>query len=319
MSTQLFNRSDISRLIDPGILFAAMQSAFIDYSTERNIPARRFFTPLPGKGEAMVLMPGLARDIPAYTVKVNAKFADQKPAIRGAVLLNDLETGALLAVLDSFEITAIRTGLSAAMATDKLARKEAESVAVIGAGVQGVYQLCYLQMLRKLDRIRVYDISIQKAEEYVSQLQQSTEAEFEICTTLEQAVEGIDIVLIATWAKQPVLFSQMICSGCHITTLGADGPDEAEIDAELVENSLFVCDDRDLAIEMGAVGGVGLGPDVIDAELGQVLSGQHPGRADSEQITVYGAVGLAFQDLIAAWQVYRAAVDDQQQCYDFLA
>lgn len=68
MSTQLFNRSDISRLIDPGILFAAMQSAFIDYAKERNIPARRFLTPLSGKGETMVLMPGLARDIPAYTI-----------------------------------------------------------------------------------------------------------------------------------------------------------------------------------------------------------------------------------------------------------
>ncbi|MGI9316515.1 MAG: ornithine cyclodeaminase family protein [bacterium] len=319
MSTQLFNRSDISRLIDPGLLFAAMKSAFIDYSIDRNIPARRFFTNLPGEGEAMVLMPGLARDIPAYTVKVNAKFADQQPAIRGAVLLNDLETGALLALMDSFEITAIRTGLSAAMATDKLSYREATTVAVVGAGVQGVYQLYYLGMLRKLDRIKVYDVSKQKAEEYVSQMQAGMEAKFEICATLAEAVNEVGIVLMATWAKQPVLYSEMICPGCHITTLGADGPGEAEVDAKLVENSLFVCDDRNLAVEMGAVGGVGLGKEVIDAELGEVLCGRHPGRSDSEQITVYGAVGLAFQDLVTAWQVYCSASDDQQQYYDFLA
>lgn len=296
-----------------------MQSAFIDYSERRDIPARRFFTPLPGVGEAMVLMPGLVEEIPAYTVKVNAKFAGQQPAIRGAVLLNDIETGELLAILDSFEITAIRTGLSAAMATDKLARPDAATVAVIGAGVQGVYQVCYLDMLRRLDRIKVYDVSIQKSEEYVIQMQKGLKAEFEICTTLEQAVEQADIVLMATWAKRPVLFSSMVSPGCHVTTLGADGPDEAEVDAALINNNLFVCDDKDLAIEMGAVGGAGLESDVIDAEIGQVLGGRHPGRTDPEQITIYGAVGLAFQDLVAAWQVYCAASDAQQKEYDFLA
>jgi hypothetical protein len=62
-----------------------MQSAFIDYSKDRKIPARRFFTPLSGKRDTMILMPRLVRDIPAYTVKVNAKFAYQKPGIRTAV------------------------------------------------------------------------------------------------------------------------------------------------------------------------------------------------------------------------------------------
>jgi ornithine cyclodeaminase len=319
MSTQLFNRSDVARLVDPGTLFASMQSAFIDYSTSREIPARRFFSNLPGPGETMVLMPGLAREIPAYTVKVNAKFAGQEPAIRGAVLLNDIETGALLAVLDSFEVTAIRTGLSAAMATDKLARSDATKVAVIGAGVQGVYQLCYLEMLRKLDSVKVYDVSLQRAKAYVTRMRAEMDTEFEVCRTLATAVEEVDIVLMATWAKQPVLFSEMVPVGCHVTTLGADGPGEAEVDAELIKNNLFVCDDRDLAIEMGAVGGVGMGTEVIDAELGEVLAGQHPGRINPEQITVYGAVGLAFQDLVTAWQVYCSASDDKQQNYDFLA
>lgn len=319
MNTQLFNRSDVARLVDPGTLFASMQSAFIDYSTSREIPARRFFSNLPGPGETMVLMPGLAREIPAYTVKVNAKFAGQEPAIRGAVLLNDIETGALLAVLDSFEVTAIRTGLSAAMATDKLARSDATKVAVIGAGVQGVYQLCYLEMLRKLDSVKVYDVSLQRAKAYVTRMRAEMDTEFEVCRTLATAVEEVDIVLMATWAKQPVLFSEMVPVGCHVTTLGADGPGEAEVDAELIKNNLFVCDDRDLAIEMGAVGGVGMGTEVIDAELGEVLAGQHPGRINPEQITVYGAVGLAFQDLVTAWQVYCSASDDKQQNYDFLA
>jgi len=58
---------------------------------------------------------------------------------------------------------------------------------------------------------------------------------------------------------------------------------------------------------MGALGGVGLGPEAVDAELGEVLAGSHPGRTSAEQLTVYGGVGLAFQDVVAAWAVYEAA------------
>ena len=84
-------------------------------------------------------------------------------------------------------------------------------------------------------------------------------------------------------------------------------PGKAEVAAEVIRNALFVCDDRELAVEMGAVGGVGLGVDAIAAELGEVLAGLHPGRTSSEQVTVYGGVGLAFQDLVAAWTIYETA------------
>lgn len=68
-----------------------------------------------------------------------------------------------------------------------------------------------------------------------------------------------------------------------------------------------MCDDRDLAVEMGAAGGAGLGPEAIDAELGEVIGGVREGRRTPEQITVYGGVGLAFQDLVAAWHIYERA------------
>jgi ornithine cyclodeaminase len=99
----------------------------------------------------------------------------------------------------------------------------------------------------------------------------------------------------------------MIQPGAHITTLGADQPGKAEVAGELLQQALFVCDDRELAVEMGALAGVGLGPEAVGAELGEILAGVHPGRTNADQITVYGSVGLAFQDLVAGWQVYQAA------------
>jgi ornithine cyclodeaminase/alanine dehydrogenase-like protein (mu-crystallin family) len=124
---------------------------------------------------------------------------------------------------------------------------------------------------------------------------------------LEVAVREADIILAATWARTPFLFVPMLRQGVHVTTLGADEPGKCEVAGEVLRKAVVVCDDRDLAVQMGAVGGAGLGPEVIDAELGEVLAGAHPGRTSPSEMTVFGGVGLAFQDLVVAWEVYRLA------------
>lgn len=99
----------------------------------------------------------------------------------------------------------------------------------------------------------------------------------------------------------------MVRQGTHITMIGPDEPGKCEVDAQLIESSVFVCDGRELAATMGAIARAGLQADAIAAELGEVIAGVSPGRTTPEQITIYGGVGLAFQDLIVAWQVYQAA------------
>lgn len=85
-----------------------------------------------------------------------------------------------------------------------------------------------------------------------------------------------------------------------MTSLGADEPGKTELSADVISLSLFVCDDRQLAVEMGTLRGVQLGTATIAPEVGEVFAGTHPGRTPDEQITTYGGVGLAFQDAVAA-------------------
>jgi ornithine cyclodeaminase/alanine dehydrogenase-like protein (mu-crystallin family) len=136
MATLLLTRSEVERLIDPAVLVPDLCAAFRDYSTSAD-RAQRVRSSLGDRGSATVLFPGTVAGIPAYTVKVHAKFPDQRPAIRGVLCLHDADTGDLLAVMDSTHLTAVRTGLAGAIAADVLARAESDSVAVIGAGVQG--------------------------------------------------------------------------------------------------------------------------------------------------------------------------------------
>ncbi|MEO8353644.1 MAG: ornithine cyclodeaminase family protein [Chthoniobacteraceae bacterium] len=308
MRTLLLTRSETEVLLDPGTLLPDLRAAFRGYSLDRGVRAQRVRSPLSGPGTATVLFPGTAADIPAYTVKVHAKFPEQQPAIRGILSLHDSQTGGLLAVMDSTHLTAVRTGLSSALAADVLARGDARSVAVIGAGMQGEHQLRALHVMRQIGAVRVYDTAPDRALAFAERIRQSLGLTIEVSNSVAAVVEDADMVFAATWARTPFILPGMLRSGTHVSTIGPDEPGKCEVSAEVIREAVFVCDDRDLAVTMGSIGGAKLGADAISAELGEVIGGAHPGRTKAEQITVYGVVGLAFQDAVAAWQIYRAAL-----------
>ena len=192
--------------------------------------------------------------------------------------------------------------------TDLLARRDARSVAVIGAGLQGDHQLRSLHMMRQIGAVRVYDTAPDRALAFAERMHQSLGLTIEVSDSVAAAVEAADMVLAATWARTPFILPGMLQAGTHVSTIGPDEPGKCEVSAEVIRDAVFVCDDRDLAVSMGAIGGARLEADAISAELGEVIGGAHPGRMNAEQVTVYGGVGLAFQDVVAAWQIYRAAL-----------
>ena len=323
LDTLILNRGQVAEVLDPRALLEDLREAFRKYSVERDVSARRLGVPLgtkaPDDASAMIIAPGLISGIPAYTVKVHAKFPGQKPAIQGLIVLHDIETGRPLAVMDSTHITTWRTGLAGALGADVLAREDAAQVAIIGAGVQGEVQLRGLSMVRPIRCARVYDLEPGRSESFCEALSCSVDAVLEPVGSVEEATEGTDIIVTATWATSPFLHDTMVKPGAHINILGADQPGKAEVSATLIRRALFVCDDHGLALEMGAPAGVGLGEEVIDAELGEVIAGVKPGRSDDEQITIFGSVGLAFQDLAAAWLVYQRALKAKSiNKFDFL-
>jgi alanine dehydrogenase len=154
--TLLLNRTDLKELLDPGRCLDALRTGF--RAPAAGVRAQRIRTDLPGPGTATALIPGLLDGVPAYTVKVNAKFPGAEPALRGVVCLHDLGTGELLGLLDSATVTAYRTGLAAALGTHALARTDADTVAVIGAGAQAELVIDGLRRLRPVRKLLVTDL-----------------------------------------------------------------------------------------------------------------------------------------------------------------
>ena len=131
----------------------------------------------------MLLAPGLVPGIPAYSVKVHAKFPGGDPAIQGVLILHDLKTGAPLAILESSYLTALRTGLAGTLGADILALPDARCAAIIGAGVQARSQLAALRMVRGITSVQVFDSSLEAAQRF----------------TLDPACAGLSVAVAIPW------------------------------------------------------------------------------------------------------------------------
>ncbi|MDQ0987255.1 ornithine cyclodeaminase family protein [Streptomyces sp. V2I9] len=317
--TLLLTRSQITGLLDPDAVMAGLRSGFLAPGAD-GVRALRVRTDLPGPGTATALLPGAIDGVPAYTVKVNAKFPGAAPALRGLVCLHGLADGELLAVLDSATVTAWRTGLAAAVATHELAADRAGSVSVVGAGAQARMVLRGLARLRELTALTVCDTDPERAAAFAAEHARLLGVPVGTDADPRDAAARGDIVVLATWARNPLLDASDLRPGMHITTLGADEPGKAELTADALRSALTVVDDVELAVAMGALGNTGLGADAAHGTLGQVLRGERAGRGSSDQVTVYAPVGLPWQDLALAWPVYRAAAGtDTCPRIDFLA
>ncbi|HEX5595512.1 MAG TPA: ornithine cyclodeaminase family protein [Micromonosporaceae bacterium] len=293
--TVVLTRSQVDQLIDVDEVLEILQKGFRAASAAQS--PLRIRTDLPGPGTATCLMPGLLPDVPAYTVKVNAKFPGAVPALRGVVCLHDLGTGELLALADSASVTAWRTGLAAALGTHVLADPRAEVLGFVGAGAQARTTLAGLRRLRPWAHITACDLDPARARRLTPRV---------VADAAEVAVDA-DVIVLSTWSREPLLDATQVRAGQHLTTLGADEPGKRELSANLLEASRVIVDDLELAAGTGALGNVGLDATAAAGTLTEVLRGDLAARPDDGRPSVYAPVGLPWQDLALTWALYRRA------------
>jgi ornithine cyclodeaminase len=230
---------------------------------------------------------------------------------QGTVTLFDGETGVPTAILDASAITMIRTAAVTAVATQRLARPDATTLAVLGAGVQGRAHIEALAGACSFEEIRLYAPNAEHARDAQHWAATRVNIPVTVAQTAEQAVRGADVVVTATSSREPVLARDWLADGAHVNAVGASQPSVRELDVATVAASTFFCDSREsvlaeagefrLATEQGAI----VGEQHIRAELGEVLAGAHPGRSSASELTLFRSLGIGVEDLAAA----RCAVD----------
>lgn len=308
MNIRVLSASDVRVALPMPIAIEAMKSAFSQFSSgDATVPLRsRLHT---DKGVTL-LMSAFLRRSRDLAVKVVSVFGDNPslglPTVAGLLLVLDAETGLPLAVMEGDSLTALRTGAAGGLAADLLARKDASTAILFGAGVQGRSQLAAACAVRPIRRAMVVDPSPEAAARLVDEIHTWPDApQASVAASSAEAVRQADLIMTATTATTPVFDGSAVLPGTHITGVGSFTPEMQEIDASLIRRAYVVVDGREGA--KAEAGDLIKADASIDAELGEIINGDKPGRRDDEQITYFKSVGMAAQDAAAAAAVLAAA------------
>lgn len=309
----VLTRSETRGLLELEGCVEAVERAFAERGRGEGLHAHRFHVAA-GEGAFHVTAGGIgpAGGHPAFGLKVNGRYPPVEPGgnqrVSGAILLADAEDGRPLALLDSLVVTVMRTAAVTVVAARHLARADARSALLVGAGTQGRMQVEALALAGGIERLAVHDQAAGKAEALAGEAS-SRGFEARVVEDVDGAAADSDVIVTVTPARSPVL--ARVPPGCLVVALGADGPGKRELGPGILSASKVVVDILDQAAYAGelssAIRGGEMGRDDVHGELGEIVAGAKAGRATDDETIVFDATGTALQDVAASLLLIEAA------------
>ena len=320
-ATLLLTRADVRALLDLDACINAVEAAFRAHADGATITPGVLGTHVPGGG-FHVKTAGLMR--PArppggrayYAAKVNANFPEnaarrQLPTIQGVIALHDAEDGRLLALLDSMEITTLRTAAATAAAARHLARADSRLLTVLGCGTQGRSQLRALCRVRPVECVYAWDADPTAAAAYAEDMTRALGCVVRHVRDYRDAVPRSDVVVTCTPSRQPLLTAADVPAGCFVAGVGADSEEKQELAPDLLARGTLVVDVLEQCARIGdlhhALAAGAMRREDVHAELADVVSGRRRGRSTDDEVTVFDSTGTALEDVAAAALVYERA------------
>jgi len=308
MKIRILTAADIQKALPMNKAIEAVRSAFGQFSAgQANVPLRsRFYT---DKGVTLI-MPAHLKQTGDFALKVVSVYGGNQekglPTVAATVLVLDPESGMPLAFMDGDSLTALRTGAGGGLAAELLARKDARRAVLFGAGIQARTQLMAAMTVRALDEVTIVDTLPAAAERLAAEITQWERSPAVILDAdPAQAVATADIVMAATTTTTPLFDGDLLKPGTHVTGVGSFTPDMQEIDAVTLKRARVIVDSREAC--QAEAGDIIKAEAAIDAEIGEIVNGTHPGREDETEITFFKSVGVACQDAAAAAAVLAGA------------
>jgi alanine dehydrogenase len=291
----LFTAEHVRAAVPPVRAVDAVRDAFVAYARgEWTMPPKVYVPAYPaGDFRAMPALGG-GYALLKWVTSFPGNPAHGLPTVSGLVLLSSAEDGRLVAVLDAAAVTATRTGAAAVLAAETLGQAEAETAAVVGAGVNGL--AVALTFAARGRTPLVWDVDAERAAAVAAA------ADGHVAASLDEALAA-DLLATVTPGRTVLLEAGSLRPGQHVSLMGADGPGKAEIAVEELARVRVFCDDWEQASHGGECAaaveaGVVTRDDVTG--LGDVLAGSAPGRDSPDEITAFDSTGLALQDLAVA-------------------
>ncbi|HEU5262858.1 MAG TPA: ornithine cyclodeaminase family protein [Gemmatimonadales bacterium] len=313
--TLILTRRDVVALLRLPECIDAVERAFRLHAEGRALPPGVLGVPA-RDGGFHVKAAGLELGRPYFAAKVNGNFFRNRERfglanIQGVIVLCDAENGSVLALLDSIEITTLRTGAATAVAARHLARPDSRVAAICGCGNQGRVQLRALKQVRPIERVAAFDTDAARARAFAAELSPELGIEIHAAPSVDAAVKESDIVVTCTPARRYFLTREHIRPGTFVAGVGADNEDKQELDPALLASSTVVVDVLDQCATIGdlhhALAQGTMTRAQVHAELADIVSGKKPGRTAAGETIVFDSTGTALQDVAAAALVFEKA------------
>ncbi|MBA7617701.1 Delta(1)-pyrroline-2-carboxylate reductase [subsurface metagenome] len=306
MPTLLLDRNAVRTLLDMPDVVQVVEQAFRDWADGKGqMPSKAYL--ILNQGDFRAMPAALPGAVGVKWVNVHPRNLSRGlPTIMAIIIYSDPETGYPLAVMDATDITAYRTGATAAIASKYLARSDAHALGIIGAGRQAYTQILAHMHLFDLKLVKVFDLSRAAIEKLIKSFPQYHLKE---CSLEETAAS--DIVCTLTPAREPFLKRKWIVAGTHINAVGADAEGKEELEPSILKEAIVIVDDLRQTSVAGEIN-VPITQRLFTVEevygtLGEIIAGKKQGRRDNNVITLFDSTGVAIEDVAVARLVYEKA------------
>jgi ectoine utilization protein EutC len=292
-----------------------VEDAFVSLSRgEATVPPPMEFY-IPEKQGEVHIKSAVVKGMRSYALKIASGFYGNSALglqnSSGIVIISSTETGYPQALLlDNGYLTDVRTAIAGAIAAKHLAKKHVETVGIIGVGIQARFQLEALTLVRDCKRVVVYGRKTEATKSYCDEMRKKLGIPVMPAASIHQLVGACDIVVTTTPSKEALIFESDLHAGLHITAMGSDLPGKQELDAKVLSRvDRVVCDRKENAMRSGelqhgfAAGALGEKP--VIAEIGEIISGDKPGRTSDNEITVCDLTGIGVQDTAIGLLAYQ--------------
>jgi alanine dehydrogenase len=309
MSVLMLSEEDVRRLLTMEMALDAVEQVLRKQALEeaQNIPRTRSQT-----DHAMLhVLSGAAKTLGIMGYKV---YSTTRKGAHFHVGLYDGKTGALLALIQADYLGQMRTGAASGVATQYMARHDAQEVGLFGTGKQARTQLLAVCKVRNIRHVHVYSPNDEHRRQFVSDMRALCPCDIDPVPRPELAAQDKDIVITATSSREPVLNGNWLAEGTHLNVIGSNFLGKAEVDAVAVRRcESIIVDSKDQArleagdfaqaLEEGSIHWADV------HELGQVIVGRFTGRAHPQDVTMFKSLGIALEDIAVAAKVYAKALE----------
>lgn len=315
----VLSQAEVRDLLDPRRLIDALAAAMADLSRGAASMPARIAVRVAERDGILAAMPAYLPSTRALASKLVSLFPHNAglslPTHQAVIVVFDAATGSPLALLDGEYITALRTAAGSALATRLLARDDVAVLAVLGTGVQARAHLRALPLVRSFSLVRLAGRNRPSAEQLAAEVGPQIGTPVTVMNSFQEALAEADVVCACTHSPEPVVRREWLRPGVHVNSVGYN-PEGCEVDAATVRDAVVVVEARSAALAPYPAGANDLnwpirdgviGPDHVQAEIGELVLGTASGRTSPEEITLYKSVGVAVQDAAAAALVLEAA------------